>query len=139
MAEAAHLLLTDTGLELWQFITLCTISLFASFITATFGLGGGMLMLATMALFLTPGALIPVHGMVQLGSNLGRTALMFRYIIKAILPAFLTGAVLGTFIGGQMLVVLPSTILKGILGVFILYAIWVPKFRAHKPQGAERR
>lgn len=90
-------------------------------------------MLATMALFLSPAVLIPLHGIVQLGSNLGRSALMYKHIIKGILPAFILGAVIGTIAGGQMLIAIPSDTLKGILGVFIIYAVWAPKFKARNP------
>ena len=47
-------------------------SSFTSALTAAFGLGGGIAMLALMGLFVPVAALIPVHGAVQLGSNTGR-------------------------------------------------------------------
>ncbi len=52
-----------------------------SFITVTFGLGGGVLVLALMASVLPTAALIPVHGVVQLGSKL------FRRILNGVLIA----------------------------------------------------
>ena len=53
--------------------TLLTVaSFFTSALTATFGLGGGVAMLALMGLFVPVSSLIPVHGAVQLGSNSGR-------------------------------------------------------------------
>ena len=57
-------------------LTLLAVSTAGSFITAAFGIGGGAVMLATMALILPAPALIPVHGVVQLGSNVGRLWLM---------------------------------------------------------------
>lgn len=47
-------------------------SFLASLITVAFGIGGGALLLAVMAVTMPPAALIPVHGVVQVGSNLGR-------------------------------------------------------------------
>ena len=64
-------------------------------------------MLATMAVFLPPVALIPLHGVVQLGSNVGRTALMRRHVLYKVLPHFAVGTVAGSAIGANMFVALP--------------------------------
>ncbi len=81
-------ILSGTGLAFADFIILCTVSLLASLLTATLGLGGGMLMLASMALYLPPAVLIPLHGAVQLGSNTGRAVLMWRDVMRHLLPIF---------------------------------------------------
>ena len=86
-------------------------------------------MLAVMALYLPPAVLIPLHGAVQLGSNAGRVALMYRHVIRQILPWFVLGSLIGALIGGQMVVALPVSLLKTILALFIIYAVWAPKFR----------
>jgi len=129
----AALLLDGTGLALWSFLLLCGVSFLGSVISAAMGLGGGGLMIAVMALFLPPGVLIPVHGMVQLGSNGGRAALMRSHVLTEILPAFLIGTVLGAAIGVQLVIALPIALLQGVLAAFILYSTWAPKFRASKP------
>ncbi len=92
-----------------------------------------MLTLASMAMFMVPSVLIPVHAMVQLGSNAGRVALNYKNVIRHIVPTFLAGSILGAMIGGQFVVALPVPLLKGILALFILYSVWVPKFKARKP------
>ena len=127
------LLLDGTGLALWSFVLLCGVSFLGSFIAAALGLGGGSLVLATMALFLPPAVLIPVHGTVQLGSNFGRAALMRSNILTGIVPAFLIGTILGAAIGVQFVIALPISLLQGVLAVFILYSTWAPKFRARAP------
>ena len=121
MAEFADFAVAGTGLGSWDFIQLCGIAFLGSFITAALGLGGGVLLLATMALYLPPATLIPLHGVVQLGSNLGRTALLVRHVLHPILPAFLAGTVLGATAGGHLLVSLPVP------------ATWAPKFQASAP------
>ena len=133
MAELADFAVAGTGLGPWDFILLCGISFLGSFITAALGLGGGILVFATMALFLPPAALIPLHGVVQLGSNLGRTALLVRHVLYPIVPAFLAGTVLGAALGGQLVVSLPTPLLQAILAGFVLYATWAPKFQASAP------
>ena len=60
------------GLEQGAAFFLVATSFVASFITAAFGIGGGALLLAFMATLVPTAALIPVHGVIQLGSNAGQ-------------------------------------------------------------------
>ncbi len=122
----------STGLEPMAVLILCIISFLASLITASMGVGGGMLMLAVMALYVSPSALIPLHGAIQLGSNSGRALLLREHIMTQLLPAFLLGSIIGALIGGQMVVTLPAILLESILAVFILYVVWAPKFKVSR-------
>ena len=124
------LLVGGAGLDLWGFLLLCSVSFAGSLIAAAMGLGGGTLMLVTMALFLPPAVLIPVHGVVQFGSNFGRTVLMVRDVLSSIIPVFLIGTILGALIGGHLVINLPTSLLQAILAFFVLYATWAPKFQA---------
>ena len=60
------------GIGVGAALLLVVASFFTSALTAAFGVGGGVAMLALMGLFVPVAALIPVHGTVQLGSNTGR-------------------------------------------------------------------
>jgi uncharacterized membrane protein YfcA len=53
---------------------------------------------------------------------------MRRHILKQLLPVFVVGAMAGAVLGGQLVVTLPTAILQVVLGLFILYACWAPKF-----------
>ena len=121
------------GLELGSFLLLCSVSFLGSFLTATMGIGGGVLVLATMAQVLPPAVLIPVHGVVQLGSNIGRAFLMRRNILTGIIPAFVVGTLFGAVLGAKLVISLPGPLLQGILALFVLYATWAPKFKAETP------
>ncbi len=94
--------------------------------TAIAGIGGGVVMLAAMASLLPPAAVIPVHAVVQLGSNVGRAAIMRRWIDHVRLVPFLLGSVVGIAIGGGIAVSLPGEALRIVLGLFILQTIWLP-------------
>ena len=59
-----------------------------SAVTASIGIGGGILLLAIMAVVIPPAAIIPVHGMVQLGSNFNRVVLTLQHVDWRILLAF---------------------------------------------------
>lgn len=125
--------IADTGLELWSALLMCAVSFIGSFIAASLGLGGGLLVMATMASLLPPTVLIPLHGIVQLGSNAGRALIMRSEILTHVVPAFLLGTIIGALIGGQVVVSLPTQVLQIVLGGFVLYATWGPKFRASEP------
>jgi len=137
LEEFSQFLTQGTDLTLWVFAGLCAISFVGSFITAALGLGGGILVLATMATALPPVVLIPLHGVVQLGSNAGRALIMARHVLYAIVPAFLVGTVLGAAVGGWTVLALPIWALKLVLALFVLWATWAPKFRSSRPGPAK--
>lgn len=133
MENIVSILIDGTGLEIWSFALLCAVAFSGSFITASLGLGGGLLVMATMASMLPPQVLIPLHGIVQLGSNAGRAAIMRASILRSVIPPFLIGTVIGAAIGGNLVITLPTAILQMVLGAFVLYATWGPKLRARRP------
>lgn len=97
-----------------------------SFITAYLGVGGGVMLLGIMASLLPPAAIIPVHGLIQLGSNLGRAILTWRSIDWSVIVVFLPGVIVGAWLGSIFLVVLPPTGLYLTIAAFILYLCWGP-------------
>jgi len=102
-------------------------SFFTSLLTAAAGIGGGVTLLAVMAQIVPAVAIVPIHGVVQLGSNIGRASLMRGDINWKLLLYFLGGSLIGALVGGQVVVSLPVAYLQLILAVFILYATWGPK------------
>ena len=95
-------------------------SLFTSFMTAAFGIGGGMTLIAFLAMISPPSALIQVHGIVQLSSNSGCVAIMAKDVSwRPILP-FMVGAIIGAGIGGAVVAQLPSWLVQLALGIFII-------------------
>lgn len=99
-------------------------SFFTSALTASFGVGGGIAMLALMGMFMPVASLIPVHGAVQLGSNTGRAWHQRAFVRMDVATPFIAGSVIGA-IGGFFLVVqLPDAALKLVLGAFVLLLTW---------------
>lgn len=105
-------------------------SFFTSALTAGFGVGGGVAMLALLGLFLPVSALIPVHGAVQLGSNTGRAWHQRAFIRTDIMKPFAIGCLVGAVLGALLVVQLPDAPLKVVLGVFIIAISWarIPGF-----------
>ena len=113
-------------------ISLIALSFVTSLMTAALGLGGGILMVAAMASVVPPAALIPVHGLVQLGSNSGRALLFHRFIRRPIVLWFLLGAIVGVTIGAQVAVRLPREVLLVVVGGFVLVTTWMPSLGRYK-------
>ncbi|MFE8071065.1 sulfite exporter TauE/SafE family protein [Marinobacteraceae bacterium S3BR75-40.1] len=97
-----------------------------SFITASLGAGGGVMLLAIMASLLPPAVIIPVHGMVQLGSNFGRAAMTWRAVDWRVIALFLPGVLAGAWLGSVFLVALPPPLWYLTIAAFILYLCWGP-------------
>ncbi|MAS44359.1 MAG: hypothetical protein CML46_15625 [Rhodobacteraceae bacterium] len=104
------------------FALITAASFCTSFLTAAFGLGGGVAMLAILASVLPPAALIPVHGLVQLASNTGRAASMASHIRWERLAPFLAGALIGAGAGGSVSVSLPGPVAEIGVGVFVAWS-----------------
>ena len=104
-------------------LLLLATSFAASLITAAFGIGGGGLMLAVMASLLPPVALVPVHGVVQFGSNAGRAAMMARDIVPRAVIRFGAGIVLGFLIGATVVISLPPSVVQIGVGLFLIWTV----------------
>jgi len=117
--------LVPDQLSLFWTITLIALSFFTSLLTASVGIGGGTVLIAALAQALPAVAIIPVHGIVQMGSNSGRALIMLRHVQRDYLLYFVAGSTVGALIGGNIVVSLPADILRLILGAFILTTIWI--------------
>ena len=84
-----------------------------------------MLLLSVMVIVLPGPAIVPVHGLVQLGSNAGRAVLRRHFVDwKTALPMVL-GAIPGALLGGQFVSLLPGSVFALVIGAFILVTSWV--------------
>jgi uncharacterized membrane protein YfcA len=101
----------------------------SSSLTAVLGLGGGMLLISFMSVFLPPAAVVPVHGVVQFASNASRGAFSPREIRRELLWPFLIGCLIGTLLGSRLVLQVPSAYLPIPLGTFILLMTWLPQIK----------
>ncbi|MEM6382874.1 MAG: sulfite exporter TauE/SafE family protein [Pseudomonadota bacterium] len=118
------------GLPIVSAGILVVAAFFTSAMTAAFGIGGGVALLALMANIVPVAVLIPVHGVIQLGSNAGRALVLRQHIVWPLLAYFAIGALVGALIGGQLVVALPDNLLRVCVGLFVLLSIWGPKPKA---------
>lgn len=116
--------LLPQGLDPAVAAVLVVASAFTSALTASFGVGGGIAMLALMGLFVPVAALIPVHGAVQLGSNTGRAWHQRANVRMDVAAPFIAGSVVGAVIGAFVVIQLPDALLKLVLGAFVIAITW---------------
>lgn len=119
--------LLPAGVDPLLALLLIGLSFVTSMITATFSLGGGLLMVAVLALVFPPAVVVPVHGAVQLGSNAGRALVQRNHIQWHLILWISLGAVLGVIVGAQFASLLPEHLFTLIIGVFVLITAWLPQ------------
>lgn len=103
------------------------LSMLTSALTATFGLGGGALMITVLVLVFPPAVAVPVHGLVQLGSNGGRAVMMRRDVQWRFAGWFIAGGVPGAFLGAGVATLLPEQLLTFAIAAFVLWTAWSPQ------------
>lgn len=114
------------ALEHLGIVMLVMLSFVSSALTATVGAGGGLLLLSVMASTMPAAAVIPVHGMVQFGSNGGRALLAREHIAHRVTGVLLAGGIVGALLGSLLLLRLPRDWLQLSIAVFVLYMVWSP-------------
>lgn len=109
-------------------IALGLCAILTSSISAVIGMGGGITLLSILSIVLPYNLLIPIHGAVQLVSNISRTFYLKDNIKWDFALPFLLGTPIGFVIAYFILKELtnPSTYFL-ILALFILYTIFKPK------------
>ena len=120
--------------SLWLAVALAITATFTTFLGTVTGTAGGLLLLASMTFFFPLAVLIPMHTMIQLGAGTSRMFMMWRYVKKNLIVPFAIGSVIGAFAGAQIFTTLPSVILQGMLGIFILVVMYTPKLGAGGPE-----
>lgn len=108
-------------------------SFFTSALTASFGLGGGLALLAIMGALMPPAAVIPVHGVAQLGSNASRLFLQWKSVVWPIVLWFGVGSLVGTAAGARLYVEVPERLLQALIGLFVLASVYGPKPKGFAP------
>ena len=103
-----------------------------SFLTSTVagvvGIGGGMMLIAILPSFLPTNALIPVHGLTQVSSNLSRAYFGRKDIEYSVVPKFLLGSFLGIAFFAGILSLISLEYVPLFIGIYILLSIWSEKF-----------
>lgn len=121
------------AVPLWAAGLVVFASFFTAALTAAFGLGGGLALLAIMSMAFPAAAVVPVHGAAQAGANGGRLYLQRKDVLWRIVLWFSLGALIGAAIGGRLAIETPVWLLRAGVGVFVLWTLWGPKLEGFSP------
>ncbi len=124
--------LVPTALTPASMVLLLLASVLTSAVAAAFGIGGGVGMIAVLLTALPPTVVVPLHGVIQAGSNFGRAITMRADISRTIVPVFAAGSLVGVTLGSLLVVNLPTRTLQVVLGLFILWSLWFPGLKASR-------
>ncbi len=109
-------------------IILGLVTFFTSTIAGIVGLGGGMILIAILPSFLPVNAIIPVHGLTQISSNLSRAIFGYKDIQYEVIPKFLLGSLLGVGFFASILSLVSLKYVPLFIGFYILLSLWSQKF-----------
>ncbi|WP_198304391.1 sulfite exporter TauE/SafE family protein [Arcobacter vandammei] len=104
------------------------LTFFTSVVAAVVGIGGGMMLIAILPSFLPTNALIPVHGLTQVSSNLSRAYFGRKDIVYSVVPKFLIGSFLGIAFFAGILSLISLEYVPLFIGIYILLSLWSEKF-----------
>ena len=104
------------------------ISFLTSLVAGVVGLGGGLLLIAILPSFLPLNALVPIHGLSQVASNLSRAYFGYKDVQYQILPKFLIGSFIGVGLFALLLNIISLEYIPLFIGVYILLSLWSEKF-----------
>lgn len=114
-----------------------------SSISAILGMGGGIILLAIMAIIIPEGSTaIALHGIIQLTSNLTRSFVFRKYIKKNIIFQYFPGALIGLIISSIAIFILiyffditsansiKFDFLKPMIGIFIFWFLFGKRYKS---------
>lgn len=110
-------------------ITLSLAAFISSTIAAIIGLGGGMVLISIVPIFLPLEAIIPVHGACQLASNISRVFFSFKTVLWKLFPAFVLGSCAGLMLVWALLRYAELSWLPIAIGTYIIATLWIPGIR----------
>ena len=110
-------------LSIFENTVLTLLSFFTAMMTSIAGAGGGTVLLASMLQFMHPSEAIPVHGVIQLSSNIARVWLLRKFVKWTIILKFSLLIPLGVYIGLEIFRNVDADDIKNLIGLFIIIAL----------------
>ena len=108
-------------------LVILTLSAFCcSVIAGMMGMAGGVLFFGILASFIETTYVVPLYAVVMIASCGSRTVLFHRHINWRIVFRYVLGLLPGAFLGIYVFRMLPKDLIKLLMGVFILVAIFLP-------------
>jgi uncharacterized protein len=104
------------------------LTFFTSTVAGIVGIGGGMMLIVILPSFLPLNALIPVHGLTQMSSNISRAIFGYKDVQLEVIPKFLLGSAIGIGMFTAVLSLISLEYVPLFIGIYILLSLWSEKF-----------
>lgn len=112
-------------------IILGILTFLTSTVAGVVGVGGGMLLIAVLPSFLPLNAIIPVHGVTQMSSNVSRAIFGIKDVQFDVLPKFILGSILGVSLFAFILSYISLEYVPLFIGIYILLNLWSKSFSSY--------
>lgn len=109
------------------YIILWILSFFTAMVSGSLGFVGGTILLVGMAQFIPAFVLIPLHGLIQLFSNVTRSSFLVQDLHKPILLHYIIGIIGGSIVGSFFILSTSDRFLNLIIGVFAIISVSIPR------------
>ena len=119
---------TNVELSYWVIVVLALTAFATAMLSAIVGMAGGIILLGTMLVFLDPIVAIPVHGAIQLVSNTTRATVQRKHLAWNLIWRYSLLLVPMAVIAMHIVTEVPQSLLKGMIGMFVLVATWRGKW-----------
>ncbi|WP_082633103.1 sulfite exporter TauE/SafE family protein [Lacimicrobium alkaliphilum] len=106
--------------ELWLFI----LTTLTSTLAGICAMGGGMILVLLLPLFVSPAAIVPVHAVTQLASNGSRLAFNLSATCWSLIPLYLLGSIVGVTVFSLLLVQLDTRLIPLFIACYLLLSLW---------------
>lgn len=108
-------------------LLLIPVAFLTSCLAGAIGMGGGVLLIALMPGLVPAAAILPIHALVQLASNVSRAAFGWRHIDWTLVPAITVGAfALIGFSFGPWLWLIAAMVVASVVGSWV--GTWLRRF-----------
>ena len=108
---------------------------FTSMLTAMVGAGGGTALLLLMLYVMPAGQVVPVHGGIQLASNLTRVVLFWRHMHWPAIRRFVLPMPVGVYLGLELYGLLSAAGLQLVIASFVMLSLLVKVPASSEPSG----
>lgn len=108
----------------WIWIVLIVAALVTSAISGVLGMAGGIALLGVMTAVLAEGAVVPLHGVVQLSSNFTRTIVFLRDVRWKVFLIYAVPVAAGVAVASLIWSSEKLSWFRPAIGVFILVFLW---------------
>ena len=119
---------TMLELPVWVVIVLGIVAFGTAMLSAIVGMAGGIILLGTMLIFLEPTIVIPIHGAIQLVSNTTRATVQRKHLAWSLIWRYSLLLLPMGLLAIGLVTQAPENLLKGLIGVFVLFATWRPRW-----------